>query len=456
MGIHSLFVDNVSVHKNAFHAPMRILYSLVWWLLLPFALFRLWWRGRKEPGYRKHIPERLGFYPPSTLAPDCVWIHAVSVGETRAAEPLLLAILAAWPDKDILLTCMTPTGRETGKACFGENARIMQAYLPYDIGMMMHRLIRHFRPKICILMETEVWPNLIAQCQSNRIPVALVNARLSERSLKKAQRLPSLIQKAADGITCVAAQTETDANRLKSFGSPHITVVGSIKFDAAPSDENIQKGKQLRTCIGQRPVLVCASTRDGEERQILDALENLEPTNTLLILVPRHPQRFNEIAEMIAAQKLAMVRRSEMPVNFEPIPPETRILLGDSMGEMFTYYAASDLAFIGGSLEPLGGQNLIEACALGIPVIIGPHTFNFEAISEDAVSKGIAIRIQTAGELMREASRLLENQEERRKMGEGAQQFALQQRGATERTLNLLKPFLNDRSTAPMTNHKES
>lgn len=437
---------------------MRIVYSLVWWLILPFALFRLWWRGKKEPGYRRHIAERLGSYPPSTLTDGCIWVHAVSVGETRAAEPLIQALLAAWPDKDILLTCMTPTGRATGKALFGNNPKIRQAYLPYDTGLMMRRFIAHFRPRLCILMETEIWPNLIAQCKAHHVPVALVNARLSERSLRKGKRLPSLIQEAADGITCVAAQTETDAKRLRQFGSRHVTVAGSVKFDATPPEDALRKGKQLRAMIGDRPVLMCASTRDGEEMPILDALDELMPPQTLLLLVPRHPQRFNEVADMLSTRKRAFVRRSAFTADLESLPslsPDIQVMLGDSMGEMFAYFAASDVAFIGGSLAPLGGQNLIEACALGVPVIVGPHTFNFEATTEDAITQGAAIRIHSVSELMVQAGRLLENPEKRRLMGEKAQQFAFRQRGATERTVEMLRPFLDDRQKDPGADRKE-
>lgn len=426
---------------------MRILYSFIWWLILPLALLRLWWRGKKEPGYREHISERLGFYPPLTIAKNGIWVHAVSVGETRAAEPLISALLSAYPQKDILLTCMTATGRETGKELFGHNPRIMQAFLPYDIGCMMHRLISHFRPALCILMETEIWPNLIYHCKKQKVPVALVNARLSERSLKKGKRLPSLIQEAANGICCVAAQTQTDAKRLKQFGSQQVEVVGSVKFDASPTEEHIKKGKQLRKLIGPRPVLICASTRDGEERLILDALQELTPQNTLIIIVPRHPQRFNDVAEHILSKQFKILRRSALSVNFDqdaPIPEDIQILLGDSMGEMFTYYTASDLAFIGGSLEPLGGQNLIEACSVNVPVIVGAHTFNFEAITKDAITEGAAIRIHSAFELITKAGELLSDMNTCKSMGKTAGNFAYRQKGATERTLALLKPLLND------------
>lgn len=437
---------------------MRTLYSFLWWLILPLALFRLWWRGKKEPGYRRHIAERLGYYPPAVIAENGIWIHAVSVGETRAAEPLVRALLAAHPRKDILLTCMTPAGRAAGQELFGANPRVMQAYLPYDIPLMMRRLIRHFRPALCILMETEIWPNLIDQCNKNRIPVALVNARLSERSLKKGKRFSSLIRPAANGIRCVAAQTETDAARLKQFGSSRITVAGSVKFDVAPPPAAILQGKQLRRIIGERPVLICASTRDGEEALILDAIGSLTPASALLIIVPRHLRRFDEVASLITERKLSMARRSELPASFADaamLSPDIQVLLGDSMGEMFAYYAAADLAFIGGSLKPFGGQNLIEACALGVPVITGEYTFNFEAITADAIKKGAALRVANATELMQQAGSLFGKPEKRREMGEKARRFARSQQGATERTLAILTPLLADRQTIPQKCRKE-
>lgn len=426
---------------------MRTLYSIVWWIILPFALLRIWIRGKKEPGYREHVLERLGFFPPLSIKKNSIWVHAVSVGETRAALPLIEALLSAYPQKDLLLTCMTATGRATGYELLGQNPRVMQAFLPYDIGSMMHRLISHFSPSICILMETEVWPNLIFQCQKSNIPVALVNARLSERSLKKGKKAGSLITSAASGITTVAAQTETDAIRLRHFGSAHVNVVGSVKFDVSPKEEALIKGKKLRALIGERPVLMCASTRDGEELLILEALDSLMPKNTLLLLVPRHPQRFNDVADFIQAKNKTFLRRSTLSSNFEsdqPISPDTQILLGDSMGEMFCYYSASDLAFIGGSLKPLGGQNLIEACAVGTPVLIGEHSFNFEAITEDAIKEGVAFRIHDAKELFQKAAFLLSDLPKCYSIGEKAKDFARTQKGATEKTLAQLKPFIDD------------
>ncbi|WP_019141882.1 lipid IV(A) 3-deoxy-D-manno-octulosonic acid transferase [Noviherbaspirillum massiliense] len=422
---------------------MRAIYSFAWHLALPLVLGRLWWRGRKEPGYREHVAERLGFYPSpvSQARIPTLWVHAVSVGETRAAEPLIEALLHAYPEHRILLTHMTPTGRATGRALFARHApRVVQSYLPYDIGWMVQRFISHFAPRLCVLMETEVWPNLVAQCAKQRVPVALVNARLSERSLARGQKLSALITEAAKGMSCVAAQTEADAMRLKQLGANNVHVTGSIKFDVTPPEDVLRKGAQLRRQIGARPVLLCASTREGEEMPILDAMRNAQMGNALVLIVPRHPQRFDEVAREISARGFTLQRRSQM--GDTPLEAGTQVLLGDSMGEMFAYYAACDIAFIGGSLLPLGGQNLIEACAVGKPVLIGPHTFNFSVVSEDAIAAGAALRIADSEEMLRQALRLLEDGDARAAMGERAQAFAQHHRGATARTLALLQPLV--------------
>ncbi len=429
---------------------MRYLYSFLWWFALPFVLLRIWWRGRLEPGYRQHIPERLGFYPTIPHPNKRIWVHAVSVGETRAAEPLIRALMAEFPESQILLTCMTPTGRDTGAGLFAEELqtnKLIQSFLPYDIGSMMSRFIRHFKPCLCVLMETEIWPNLIHQCSRHHIPLALVNARLSERSLRKGKKFKSIMEEAAKGFSAVAAQTKTDAERLSEFGASQITITGSVKFDVTPPENRLEEGIALRKAIGERPVFMCASTRLGEEGQLLDALSYLNE-NTLLLLVPRHPQRFDEVAKMVQNRNLSLIRRSSLKNGFtENIPPETRVLLGDSMGEMFMYYAACDITFIGGSLEKLGGQNLIEPCAVGKPVLIGPHTFNFEAITEDAIKAGAAIRIYSAKELMQQANHLLENETKRQKMGQIASAFAAIQHGATERTIKVLAPLIRKQAT---------
>lgn len=432
---------------------IRFLYTLAWSLALPLVLMRLWWRGRREPGYRQHIGERLGSYGhiPAPTAP-VLWVHAVSVGETRAAEPLIDALLQVYPDHTILLTHMTPTGRATGQALFATHfahsaPRVQQCYLPYDIGPMVARFLRHFQPRICILMETEVWPNTVAQCARHQVPMALVNARLSARSLKKGLRMAALMRNAAEAIDCVAAQTAADAERLKALGARHVQVTGSIKFDVTPPAAAALGGAEIRKHFGTRPVLLCASTRDGEEALILDAMANRDLGNALIVIVPRHPQRFEEVARMIALRGFAFVRRSAL-THAAP-PAEVQVLLGDSMGEMFSYYAACDAAFIGGSLLPLGGQNLIEAFALGKPVLLGPHTFNFSVISDDAVEAGAALRVSDASAMLDDGLRLLHANEECRTRGDKAQAFAAQHRGAAQRTMSLLRPLIETRINVP-------
>lgn len=426
----------------------RTLYSLAWHLALPLVLVRLWWRGGDEPGYRWHLAERLGFYGPGTLdltertERHIIWVHAVSVGETRAAEPLVDALLAAYSDHTVLLTHMTPTGRATGKSLFSKHGkRVVQSYLPYDIGWMVGRFLKHFTPRICILIETEVWPNVIAQCVRRRVPIALVNARLSERSLIKAQRFSALMQEAARGLSCAAAQTDADGERLRQLGVRDVRITGSIKFDVTPPGDALAVGGRLREKFGRRPVLLCASTRAGEESLVLDAFATGSMgEDVLLVLVPRHPQRFEEVAQLIADRGLKMCRRSALPD--EGLSNDVRVVLGDSMGEMFAYYAACDLAFIGGSLLPLGGQNLIEACAVGKPVLIGPHTFNFAAVSEDAIAAGAALRVPDASTMLTQAGRLLRDDAARVAAGSRARQFAERHRGATARTMAVLQELL--------------
>jgi 3-deoxy-D-manno-octulosonic-acid transferase len=420
----------------------RLLYSLLWWLALPIVLGRLWWRGRKEPGYRAHWAERLGFYGKRRPGPSTIMVHAVSVGETRAAEPLVEALLEQWPDCRILLTHMTPTGRATGRALFAKHGeRVIQSYLPYDTGFMVRRFLRHFAPRACILMETEVWPNLVALCGAARVPVALVNARLSERSLRRGQRFGKLMTDAARAITLAAAQTEPDAARIRSLGAPNVAVTGSIKFDVVAPAAALQTGAWLRARLGDRPVLLCASTREGEEALILDAWLRMpeRPAGMLLALVPRHPQRFDDVARLVESRGLALQRRSQLG----DAPVAADVLLGDSMGEMFAYYVACDCAFIGGSLLPLGGQNLIEAAAVGKPVLVGEHTFNFQQATEEAVAAGAALRVADADELLRQGARLLADPAQRAAMGAQALAFAGRHRGATVRTVELLQQIIH-------------
>jgi len=424
---------------------MRLLYTALWWIALPLVLLRLWRRGAREPGYRQHIGERLGFYSQfdgGTVRAPVIWVHAVSVGETRASQPLVEALLAAYPSYTILLTHMTATGRATGQQLFARHGkRVLQSYFPYDTGWMCARFLRYFKPSICILMETEVWPNMVRQCVRHQVPVLLANARLSARSLRRGQRFGAMLREAAAGIDCVAAQSDADAARLRAFGARRVEVTGSIKFDVEVPAEMIAQGQQWRAQFGKRAVLLCASTREGEEVEILDAFVKLPQRDFLLVMVPRHPQRFDEVAAMITARGLTLQRRSAGIEN--EIAATTDIVLGDSMGEMFAYYAACDVAFIGGSLLPLGGQNLIEACSLGKPVLIGMHTFNFQVISDEAVAAQAAMRVGDAAEMLAVAQVLLSDQLRQDVMAGAAYVFSQQHQGATARTMALVMEILH-------------
>lgn len=423
---------------------MRFLYSLAWSLALPFVILRLWLRGKQEPGYRQHISERLGWYQAIDTR-KFIWVHAVSAGETRAAEPIIRALLQAYPQHHILLTHMTPIGRSTGQSLFANVAdRVTQTFIPYDINWMIRRFLRHFKPTICVLIETEVWPNLIAQCKAASIPVTLVNARLSDRSLKKALRLSRLILPAAQAIDYVAAQSGPDAERLRALGVRDLCVTGNMKFDVTPPPLMAERGAKLRAYFEQRPVFICASTREGEEALIVDAFMRLQLPRALLIITPRHPQRFEQVASLLSQQQLRFVRRSTLDLNQEelPIPPDTQVFLGDSMGEMYMYYAASDLAFVGGSLVPLGGHNLIEAFAMSRPVITGPHTFNFSEITEQAINADCAQRASDADNVMQRAQALLDDSVKRQAMGTQAHAFFLQHQGATDRTMRAIEKFI--------------
>lgn len=426
----------------------RALYSSLWWLALPAVLGRLWWRGRKEPGYRAHWGERLALIGPAPSERPTIMVHAVSVGETRAAEPVVDALLAAYPDCRILLTHMTPTGRATGRSLFAHHGeRVVQSYLPYDTGLMTRRFLRRHRPRACILMETEVWPNLIHACTRLDIPVVLANARLSEKSLKRGRKAGAVMREAARGFTLVAAQTEVDAERIRSLGAPNVEVTGSVKFDVTPPPAALEKGDWLRSRIRsggpERPVFLCASTREGEEALILDAWRRMpdKPAGALLAIVPRHPQRFDEVASLASARGFMLARRSQFGLDHgvDHGVGGADVLLGDSMGEMFAYYAACDCAYIGGSLLPLGGQNLIEACALGKPVLVGEHTFNFLDATNEAVDDGAALRLPDADALVTAAVRLLRDGAARVAMGEKALAFARRHRGATLRTVELVQ-----------------
>ncbi|GAB3260836.1 3-deoxy-D-manno-octulosonic acid transferase [Chitinimonas naiadis] len=413
----------------------RAFYTLAWLLALPLAFLYLWRRGSKQPDYRLNWGERLGRYP---SAPDkpLIWLHAVSVGETRAAVPLVRSLLARHPDHAILLTQMTPTGRDTARELFGDS--VIVAYLPYDLPFAVRRFLRHFRPRYGVLMEMEIWPNLLHGAAASQIPLYLVNARLSEKSLRGYRKVAGLVRPALACLTRVLAQSEADADRLREIGAPSPQVLGNIKFDMSLEESVLARGRHWRTLFGDRPVWAAACTREGEEALLLAALAKADlPANTLLVLVPRHPQRFDEVAALLAVQGLRTVRRSAWSMD-APLPADTRVLLGDSLGELAAYYAAVDLAFVGGSLLPFGSHSVIEPCAQGVPVLLGPSSYNFADAVRDTVAQGAARQLNDADEVLRQVGELLRQPEQRQRMGEAGLRFVSGHRGALQRILAVL------------------
>ena len=415
---------------------MRFAYAAAWFLATPLVLARLWWRSRRQPGYRVRIGERFGHYDPAPQVPR-IWVHAVSVGETRAAVPLVEALARTHPGHRILLTHMTPTGRDTGIELFGD--RVERAWLPYDRGPAVRRFLDHFRPALGIVLETEIWPRLLAECAARGVPVVLANARLSERSARRYARVPSLTRWALSNLSGIAAQTEADAQRFTRLGAGAVAVTGNVKFDLVVPPEAVALGREFRARMGEgRRVWVAGSTREGEEALLLDAFaaEN-PPPEVLLAIVPRHPQRFDEVATLAASRGFRVARRS----NAAPVAPDVRVLVGDSMGEMLAYYAAADVVLMGGSFLEYGSQNLIEPCALGAPVVMGPHTFNFEQAAEGAIAAGAAVRVRDARAALAEAAAISRDRKRRDDMGARGTAFVAAHRGAVARLTYWLAPF---------------
>jgi 3-deoxy-D-manno-octulosonic-acid transferase len=421
-------------------AAARALYSTALRLATPLYLARLWWRGRREALYRHALAERLGFGPPE--APGRLWIHAVSLGETRAAAALVAALRARRPGLRLLLSHGTATGSEAGRALLREGDA--QCWLPYDTPGAVRRFLARHRPAAGALMETEVWPNLLQAARAAGVPMLLVNARLSERSLAKGRRFEALLRPAAAAFTRVLAQTAEDAERLRAMGAAAVEVTGNLKFDMAPDAEQIATGRAWRAQLG-RPVVLAASTREGEEAPLLDAWRSLAAPRPLLLLVPRHPQRFDEVAALVAARGLEMVRRSALPslacAAAAAAAANADVLLGDSMGEMALYYGAAEVALLGGSFAPLGGQNLIEAAACGCPLVMGPHTFNFAQAAEWSLEAGAAERADGIGTGVARAVALAKSPQ-RAAMAVRASAFAGQHRGAAMRTAQALEPWV--------------
>ena len=415
------------------------LYRLALLLAAPLIPLRLLWRGRRERGYLKHWGERLALGPaPATGA---LWIHAVSVGEMRAAQPLIQALRDAHPDAPLLLTCMTPTGRATAESLYGSFARIV--YLPYDYAGSMHRFMRRARPRVGILMETELWPNLVHAAARGQVPIVLANARLSERSARGYARFAGLTGPMLAEMNLIAVQTEVEAERFRSLGArPEcVQVTGSIKFDLKIDEQLQPRAKALREQWGaeQRPVWIAASTHEGEDALILEAHRQLLQVHgdALLILVPRHPERFDAVYALCRDQ-FATVRRSlGTPVN-----GQTAVLLGDTMGELLFLYALADIAFVGGSLVATGGHNPLEPAALALPVVMGPHVFNFLEITAMLREAGALQQVDDAEGLAGAIRRLIELPQDARRMGLAGKAVMQANQGALDRLVQALAKWL--------------
>lgn len=405
----------------------RFLYAMAWWIAAPLVVARLAWRARRQPRYLERLGERFGRYAPAAPARR-IWIHAVSVGETRAALPLVEALVKRFPEHRILMTHMTPTGRATGEDLFGD--RVERVWLPYDLGFATRRFFAHFRPELGIVMETELWPRLLEEARRARVPVVLANGRLSERSARGYARVAPLTHWALANLAGVAAQTPDDARRFAAIGARDPAVLGNVKFDLAVPAAMVEAGRALRIRFGAaRPVWVAGSTREGEEKLLLEALAALDANEGLLVIVPRHPQRFDEVAGLARSMGLATARRSDE----RPIGPEVRVVVGDSMGEMLAYYGAADVVIVGGSLLAYGAQNLIEACALGRPVVVGPSTYNFAQAAAEAIASGAAVGVRDAREALQQAAAIAADPARRQAMGASALAFVAAHRGAVDR-----------------------
>ncbi len=423
----------------------RFFYSILLYLLSPLIIGRLFMRARKVPAYGLRKAERFGFIDWTASAKPVIWVHSVSVGETIASAPMVRALKEQYPDHQILITTMTPTGSEQVRKIHEES--VAHVYAPYDLPDAANRFINTVSPDIAIIIDTELWPNTIAACHQRNIPVILANARLSERSAKGYGRLGQLTRKMLEQISVVAAQSKEDGQRFIRLGLPasHLSVTGSIKFDLSVSPEIITAGKALRQRWQKGMgtdirLLIAASTHDGEDQQILDAFKNIytQDDRVRLLLVPRHPERFDAVFSLIQKNNLSVIRHSLESTTDD----HTRVILGDTMGEMMKLFAASDIAFVGGSLVATGGHNMLEPAALGLPVLSGPYVFNFAEISHSLENAGGLKRVENKEELASSVLEILQDDRVSSEMGKRAEQFVRSNRGALQKTLNIIAQFI--------------
>jgi 3-deoxy-D-manno-octulosonic-acid transferase len=419
---------------------VRLIYSALFYALIPLILARMAWRGRREAAYRKRWRERFACYRQAAPILGVIWFHAVSVGESEAAFPLIRALMRRFPGVPILVTTTTPTGSARVQAVLG--VQVAHVYLPYDLPDAMGRFLDHFRPRLAVVMETEIWPNLFHASAARGIPLAIVNARLSERSARGYARLGSFTRKTLAYVRLVAAQTDADAERFLKLSARDGTVVvtGNIKYDLELPPDYFQQAKALRASLfGKRQVWIAASTHEGEEALVLQAFARIRRhlPDLLLVLVPRHPPRFDKVASLCLAEGFRLGRRSlgELGNNAE-------VFLVDTLGELRLFYAASDIAFVGGSLVFVGGHNVLEPALAGVPVLFGPHMFNFEEAGRRLVEAGGAVQIADGDELSAVLVDLLQDPVQSQRMGEAGQAFVKAGRGALGRVEEALRALL--------------
>jgi len=421
---------------------LRLAYTFLLYLLAPLVLIRLAWRGLRAPAYLRRWPERFGFIEPP-LGEHVIWLHAVSVGEVQAAMPVIRALLERYPAYSILVTTVTPTGSEHVTSLFGDD--IAHIYAPYDLPGAVSRFYDRVKPRMAIVMETELWPNLFRSCRRHDIPLLLVNARLSEKSARNYRRVGQLVARTLANVSWIAAQSEQDAERLVRLGADpdRVTVSGNLKFEQRIPPSLVERAQVLRRDWGvDRPVLIAASTHEGEDTLLLDAFREVrrELENCLLVLVPRHPERFDSVADLCRNRGLTVVMRSER----NPCTADTQVFVGDSMGELLQFYAASDVAFVGGSLVRHGGHNLLEPAAIGMPVLTGPHTFNFTDINRLLVSVGACEQVDSPARLARAAIQLLRDASLRHEIGERGRLAVERNRGALQTVMGMIEEQLKN------------
>ena len=419
---------------------MRILYTLLLYLLAPVVLLRLAWRGLRAPDYLRRWPERFSFIEPP-LGEHVIWVHAVSVGEVQAAEPLVRALLEQRPEFSILVTTVTPTGSAPPVEIFAHD--VAHLYAPYDLPDAVARFFERVRPELAIVMETELWPNLFHACRSRQVPLLLVNARLSEKSSRGYRRIRGLVEQTLAAVTQIAAQGELDAERFVALGADpgRVNVTGNLKFEQRIPPSLLERAEVLRREWGAgRPVWIAASTHEGEEDLVLDAFRQVRKSfpECLLVIVPRHPERFGDVLELCRQRGLGTCLRSER----QPCTAETQVYIGDSMGELLLFYAASDVAFVGGSLIHHGGHNLLEPAALGIPVVTGPHVFNFTDICNLLVAAGACITVDSVTGLERTVREWLGDPNTRHQVGEQGRRVVEKNRGALSAVLAMVNSRL--------------